>query len=47
MFQDTKIASRIELSKDKLKYVANYGIASHFTELLKEQVGSSEWFGVL
>ena len=36
----------IELGKGKLKYVVNYGIAPHLTELLKEQVRSSEWFVV-
>ena len=36
----------IELGKGKLKYVVNCGIAPHLTELLKEQVRSSEWFVV-
>ena len=36
----------IELGKGKLKYVVNYGIAPHLTELLKEHVRSSEWFVV-
>ena len=42
MFPDSKIASIMELGKDKLKYVVNYGIAPYFTQLLKEQVSSSE-----
>ena len=46
MFPDGKIASIMELGKDKLKYVVNYGIAPYFTQLLKEQVSSSEWFVV-
>ena len=45
-FPDSKIASIMELGKDKLKYVVNYGIAPYFTQLLKEQVSSSEWFVV-
>ena len=31
MFPDSKIASILELGKDKLKYVVNYGIAPYFT----------------
>ena len=51
IFLDSKIASMIELGKDKSKYgnilnYANYGIAPHFTELLKGQACSSEWFVV-
>ena len=46
MFLDSKIASILELSKDKLKYVANYGIAPHFIESSKEQFRSSECFVV-
>ena len=44
MFWDSKISSMIELGKEKLKYVANYGIAPLFSELFKEQVHSPEWF---
>ena len=44
MFPDSKIASILELGKDKLKYVVNYGIAPYFTQLLREQVSLSKWF---
>ena len=44
MFPDGKIASILELGKDKLKYVVNYGIALYFTQLLRDQVSSSKWF---
>ena len=44
MFPDGKIASILELGKDKLKYVVNYGIAPYFTQLLRDQVSSSKWF---
>ena len=44
MFPDSKIAIMMELGKDKLKYVVNYGIAPYFTQLLREQVSSSKWF---
>ena len=30
MFPDSKIVSKMELGKDKLKYVVNYGIAPFF-----------------
>ena len=46
MFPDSKIASKIELGKDKLKYVVNYGIAPFFAEGLKKQVSESEWLAV-
>ena len=46
MFPDSEIASMKQLGKGKLKYVANYGTAPPFTELLKEHVRSSEWFVV-
>ena len=36
----------VDLGMDKWKYVVNYGIVSHFTDLLKEQVCLSEWFVV-
>ena len=38
MFPDSKIASILELGKDKLKYVVNYGIAPYFLQLLRDQV---------
>ena len=44
MFPDCKIAGIMELDKDKLIHVVNYGIAPYFTQLLREQVSSSEWF---
>ena len=47
MFPDSKIASILELGKDKLKYVVNYGIAPYFTQLLRDQVSSSKWFVIL
>ena len=40
MFPDSKIASILELGKDKLKYVVNYGIAPYFLQLLRDQVSS-------
>ena len=39
-FPDSKIASILELGKDKLN-VVNYG---YFTQLLREQVSLSKWF---
>jgi len=36
MFPDSKIASKMELGKDKLKYVVNYGNAPFFAEGLKK-----------
>ena len=47
MFPDSKIASILELGKDKLKYVVSYGITLYFTQLLRDQVSSSEWFVIL
>ena len=44
MFPDSKIASIMELGKDKLIYVVKYGIAPCFTQLLRKQVSSSKWF---
>ena len=46
MFPDSKIAPLMELGKDKLKYLANYGIAPYFQEILKEEVSTSEWFSI-
>jgi len=46
MFPDRKIASKMELGKDKLKYVVNYGIAPFFVEELKKQVDESDWLAV-
>ena len=46
MFPDSTIASKMELGKDKLKYVVNYGIAPFFAEGLKKQVDESEWHAV-
>ena len=42
-FPDSKIASILELGKDKLN-VVDYGIAPYFTQLLREQVSLSKWF---
>ena len=36
----------MELDKDKLKYVVNYGTAPFFAERLKKQVSESEWLAV-
>ena len=36
----------MELGKDKLKYVVNYGISPFFAERLKKQISESEWFSV-
>ena len=38
IFLDSKIASKMELGKDKLKYVVNYGIAP-----LKKHIGELGW----
>ena len=46
MFQDSKIASKMELGKDELKYVVHYGIAPFFAERLKKQDSESEWFAL-
>ena len=46
MFPDSKTASKMELDKDKLKYVVNYGIAPFFAEGLNKQVNESEWLAV-
>ena len=43
MLPDRKIASKMELGKDKLKYVVNSGNAHFFAEELKKQVDESEW----
>ena len=45
MFQDSKIASKIELGKGKLKYVVNYGITPFFTERLKKKQNSAMLLG--
>ena len=36
----------MELGKEKLKYVVNYGIPPFFAEGLKKQVSESEWLAV-
>ena len=46
MFPDSKIASKMELGKDKLNYVVNNEIAPFFAEGLKKQVDESEWLAV-
>ena len=42
MFVDSKIVSKMELGKNKLKYVVNYGTVSFFAEGFKKQVSESE-----
>ena len=37
MFPDSKIAGIMELDKDQLKYVVNYGIAPYFLQLLESK----------
>ena len=46
MFPDSKITSKMEIDKCKLKYVVNYGIAPFFAEGLKKQVSESGWLAV-
>ena len=47
MFPDNKIApSKMELGKDKPKYIVNYGTTPFFAEGLKKQVSESEWIAV-
>ena len=41
MFVDSKIAFKMELGKNKHKYVVNYGVAPFFTDGLKQQVSES------
>ena len=36
----------MELGKDKLKYIVNYGIAPFFAERLKKEVSESDWLAV-
>ena len=37
MFPDSKIASQVELSRIKLMYVVNFGIAPYFYKILKNE----------
>ena len=46
MFSDSKIAERMQLVPNKLKYVVNHGIAPYVKDLLKSQVTSTDWFFV-
>ena len=46
MLPDSKIVSKMELGKGKLKYVVNYGIALFFAEGLKKQDSESESLAV-
>ena len=46
MSLDSKIGSKMELGKDKLEYIANYGITPFFAEELKKQVNDPEWIAV-
>ena len=46
MFPDSKITSKMEIDKCKLKYVVSYGIASFFAEGLTKQVSESGWLAV-
>ena len=42
MFLDSKIASKMGLGKEKLKYLVNYGIAPFLAEGWKKEVSESE-----
>ena len=44
MFPDSKITGIMKLDEDKLIYVVDYGIATYFPQLLREQVSLSESF---
>ena len=46
MFKDSKIASNIDLGKDKLRYVTNWGIAPYIKEQLKDAIAKSEYIVV-
>ena len=46
MFPESKIAKRMQLGADKLKYVVNHGIAPYIRELLKSRIISTDWFVV-
>ena len=46
MFADRKIAEKVQLGPNILKFVVNHGIAPYFRGLLKSQVISTDWFVV-
>ena len=44
MFPDSKIAEKMELAHNKLKYLVNYGLAPYFKECLSDDILKSECF---
>ena len=46
IFPDSKVPSFMELGKTKLMYVCNYGIASHFKNLLRDEISKSPWYSI-
>ena len=44
MFPDSKVAEKMQLEPNKLKYVVNHGIAPYVKQILKNQVIDTVWF---
>lgn len=47
MFPDSKIAQRMQLQPNKIKYNTNHGLAPHFKDILKENINRSNFVSVL
>ena len=47
MFPDSAFAQQFQLGKTKCSYMINHGLATHFKELLLENIGESPPFAIL
>ena len=46
MFPDSKNASQMELGRMKSKYIVNFGLGPHVTEILKCETAASKWYSI-
>ena len=44
MFPTSKIACTVQVGRNRLKYIVNFGLASYFKDILKSEIAASEWF---
>ena len=44
MFSDSQIASEFQMSPTKLSYLINFGLASHFRQLLVDEINCCSFF---
>ena len=44
VFPTSKIACTVQVGRNRLKYIVNFGLAPYIKDILKSEIAASEWF---